>query len=286
MSARSLSRIIASAGVVAVVATLAACTPADSTPSASESAAPATPTYVTEGKLTIATGDPAFFPYVLDNKPESGEGFESAVAYAVADQLGFGKEDVVWVRTGFEEAIQPGPKTFDFNIQQYSVTPEREATVDFSPAYYSTPQAVVTIEGTPAEGVTTVAGLKDVVVGAQTGTTSFTTAESVIAPSGGVQAFNTNDDAKLALQNGTIDALVVDLPTAFYLTGVDLDGGVLVGQLPASDGISDDWGLLLDKDSSLTSSVSNAVNALREDGTLAELADQWLGSDAGAVVLG
>ena len=286
MSARSLSRIIASAGIVAVVATLAACAPADSTPSASESAAPATPTYVTDGKLTIATGDQAFFPYVLDNKPESGEGFESAVAYAVADQLGFAKEDVVWVSTGFEEAIQPGPKNFDFNIQQYSITPEREATVDFSPPYYSTPQAVVTIEGTPADGVTTIAGLKDVVVGAQTGTTSFTTAESVIQPSGGVQAFNSNDDAKLALQNGTIDALVVDLPTAFYLTGVDLKGGVLVGQLPASDGISDDWGLLLDKDSSLTATVSNAVNALREDGTLDELAEQWLGSDAGATVLG
>ena len=285
MSARTLSRILASAGIVALAAGLAACAPADSTPEATSGAAP-TATYVTEGKLTIATGDPAFFPYVLDNKPESGEGFESAVAYAVADQLGFAKEDVVWVSTGFEEAIQPGPKNFDFNIQQYSITPEREATVDFSPPYYSTPQAVVTIEGTPADGVTTIAGLKDVVVGAQTGTTSFTTAESVIQPSGGVQAFNSNDDAKLALQNGTIDALVVDLPTAFYLTGVDLKGGVLVGQLPASDGISDDWGLLLDKDSSLTATVSNAVNALREDGTLDELAEQWLGSDAGATVLG
>lgn len=286
MPTRRPARLFAAAGIVAVVAGLAACAPAGNTPTSSESAAPATPTYVTEGKLTIATGDPAFYPYVLDDKPESGEGFESAVAYAVADELGFAKEDVVWVRTGFEEAIQPGPKTFDFNIQQYSITPEREATVDFSPPYYSTPQAVVTLEGTPADGVTTIAGLKDVVIGAQTGTTSFTTAESVIQPAGGVQAFNTNDDAKLALQNGTIDALVVDLPTAFYLTGVDLKGGVLVGQLPASDGISDDWGLLLDKDSSLTADVSNAVNALREDGTLDELASQWLGSDAGAAVLG
>lgn len=286
MSARRPARLFAAAGIVAAIASLAACAPAGNTPSSSESAAPATPTYVTEGKLTIATGDPAFYPYVLDDKPESGEGFESAVAYAVADELGFAKDDVVWVRTGFEEAIQPGPKNFDFNIQQYSITPEREATVDFSPPYYSTPQAVVTLEGTPADGVTTIAGLKDVVIGAQTGTTSFTTAESVIQPAGGVQAFNTNDDAKLALQNGTIDALVVDLPTAFYLTGVDLKGGVLVGQLPASDGISDDWGLLLDKDSSLTADVSNAVNALREDGTLDELASQWLGSDAGAAVLG
>ena len=210
----------------------------------------------------------------------------SRVAYAVADQLGFAKDDVVWVRTGFEEAIQPGPKSFDFNLQQFSITPEREATVDFSAPYYSTPQAVVTIAGTAAEGVTTIAGLKDVVIGAQTGTTSFSAAESVIQPTSGVQAFNTNDDAKLALENGSIDALIVDLPTAFYLTGVELTDGVLVGQLPASAGIGDEWGLLLDKDSSLTDEVSNAVNALREDGTLDEITEQWLGTDAGAPVLG
>ena len=285
MPSHRIVRSIAAAGIIAAVATLAACAPASDSPSDTSSES-AEPTYVTEGKLTIATGEPAYYPYVIDDAPESGEGFESAVAYAVAEQLGFAEDDVVWVRTGFEEAIQPGPKSFDFNLQQFSITPEREATVDFSTPYYSTPQAIVTVAGTPAEGVTTIAGLKDVVIGAQTGTTSFTTAETVIQPTSGVQAFNTNDDAKLALENGSVDAIIVDLPTAFYLTGVELTDGVLVGQLPASAGIGDEWGLLLDKDSSLTADVTNAVNALREDGTLDEIADQWLGTDAGAPVLG
>jgi len=284
MPAHRLVRTLAVTGII--VAALSACAPVSDTPGSTDPGTTTEPTYVTEGKLTIATGEPAYFPYVIDDAPESGEGFESAVAYAVADQLGFAKDDVVWVRTGFEEAIQPGPKSFDFNLQQFSITPEREATVDFSAPYYSTPQAVVTIAGTAAEGVTTIAGLKDVVIGAQTGTTSFTAAESVIQPTSGVQAFNTNDDAKLALENGSIDALIVDLPTAFYLTGVELTDGVLVGQLPASAGIGDEWGLLLDKDSSLTDEVSNAVNALREDGTLDEITEQWLGTDAGAPVLG
>jgi len=278
-----LLRGLATVGAITLVGALAACAPADSSP---ESTSPSTElSYVTDGKLTIATGQPAYGPYVVDDTPENGEGFESAVAYAVAEELGFAKDDVVWVRTGFEEAIQPGQKTFDFNLQQFSITPEREATVDFSSPYYSTPQAIVTLEGSPAAGATSVADLADVLVGAQTGTTSFTTAETVIAPSQGVQAFNTNDDAKLALQSGTIDALVVDLPTAFYLTSAELDGGVIVGQLPATAGVSDDWGLLLDKDSSLTPSVTAAVDALREDGTLADLAEQWLGGDAGAPVL-
>jgi len=280
----SAPRIFRALAAVAVIGTLAACSgPADNP--GDESSADATPTYVTEGKLTIATGQPAYEPYVADDAPENGQGFESAIAYAVAEELGFGSDDVVWVRTGFDEAIQPGPKTFDFNLQQFSITPEREETVDFSTPYYSTPQAIVTVSGSNGEDAASIADLKDLVVGAQTGTTSFTTAESVIAPTAGVQAFNTNDDAKLALQNGSIDALIVDLPTAFYLTAAELDGGIIVGQLPATDGVSDEWGLLLDKDSTLTDSVTDAVNALRDDGSLAEIAEQWLGGEAGAPVL-
>ena len=283
MTRTHLLRSLAALGALTLVGALAACAGPTTDPESTSTSDGLT--YVTPGKLTIATGEPAFGPYVVDNEPENGEGFESAVAYAVAEELGFAADDVVWVRTGFEEAIQPGPKSFDFNLQQFSITPEREATVDFSSPYYSTPQAIVTIEGSPAAGATSIADLADVLVGAQTGTTSFTTAESVIAPSQGVQAFNTNDDAKLALQSGTIDALVVDLPTAFYLTSAELSGGVIVGQLPAAAGVSDDWGLLLDKDSSLTPSVTAAVDALREDGTLDAIAAEWLGGDAGAPVL-
>jgi len=283
MTRTHLLRSLAALGALTLVGALAACAGPTTDPESTSTSDGLT--YVTPGKLTIATGEPAFGPYVVDNEPENGEGFESAVAYAVAEELGFAAVDVVWVRTGFEEAIQPGPKSFDFNLQQFSITPEREATVDFSSPYYSTPQAIVTIEGSPAAGATSIADLADVLVGAQTGTTSFTTAESVIAPSQGVQAFNTNDDAKLALQSGTIDALVVDLPTAFYLTSAELSGGVIVGQLPAAAGVSDDWGLLLDENSSLTPSVTAAVDALREDGTLDAIAAEWLGGDAGAPVL-
>lgn len=274
-----------SAAAVALAATaallLAACTPAaeEAAPEASESL------YVTEGKLTIATGEPAYYPYVIDDAPESGEGFEAAIAYAVAEELGFAPEDVVWVRTSFEAAIQPGPKDFDFNLQQYTITEERAENVDFSSPYYATPQAVITVESSPAASATSLADLSGLLVGAATGTTSFTAIEEQIAPAAGAQAFNTNDDAVLALQNGTVDAIVVDLPTAFFLTGVVLDGGVLLGQLPADAGISDEWGLVLAKDSPLTPLVTAAVDALRESGRLDEIAEQWLGADAGAPIL-
>jgi polar amino acid transport system substrate-binding protein len=274
-----------SAAAVALAATaallLAACTPAaeEAAPEATESL------YVTEGKLTIATGEPAYYPYVIDDAPESGEGFEAAIAYAVAEELGFAPEDVVWVRTSFEAAIQPGPKDFDFNLQQYTITDERAENVDFSSPYYATPQAVITVESSPAASATSLADLSGLLIGAATGTTSFTAIEEQIAPAAGAQAFNTNDDAVLALQNGTVDAIVVDLPTAFFLTGVVLDGGVLLGQLPADAGISDEWGLVLAKDSPLTPLVTAAVDALRESGRLDEIAEQWLGADAGAPIL-
>ena len=241
--------------------------------------------YVAEGKLTIATGEPAYFPWVLDDAPESGEGFEAAVAYAVADELGFAADDVVWVRSTFEQAIAPGPKDFDVNLQQFSITDEREQNVDFSSPYYETTQVVITVDSSPAASATSIADLKDLLVGAQTGTTSFDAVEEVIAPTAGAQVFNTNDDAKLALQSGTVDAIVVDLPTAFYLTGVELDGGKIIGQLPATSGGGDAFGLVLAKGSPLTADVTAAVDALRERGTLDELATEWLGGEGGAPVL-
>ena len=240
--------------------------------------------WVTPGTITIATGEPAYYPWVIDDDPASGEGFEAAVAYAVAEQLGFAAEDVVWVRTGFEEAIAPGPKDFDFNLQQFSITPERAAAVDFSSPYYETTQVVITIDDSPAADATTIADLKGLLIGAQTGTTSLDAVEEVIAPTAGAQVFNTNDDAKLALQSGQVDAIVVDLPTAFYLTAVELDGGEIVGQLPSTSG-GDQFGLVLEKDSPLTEKVTAAVDALREDGTLDELAAEWLGGDDAAPVL-
>jgi len=274
------ARIAAAAGAVLLLAALAAC--ATTTPSSTSSADSG---YVTPGKITIATGDPAYFPYVIDNKPQSGKGFEAAVAYAIADQLGFAKKDVVWVRSTFDEGIAPGAKNYDLNIQQYSITDDRKKKVDFSSSYYSTPQAVITIKGSKAEKVNSIAGLKGLLVGAATGTTSFDSIEKVIKPTAGAQAFNSNDDAVLALKSGQVDALVVDLPTAFYLTGAELDNGVLIGQLPASDGISDQWGVVLTKGSPLTSKVSAAIDKLKADGTLDKITSTWLGADAGAPVL-
>lgn len=239
---------------------------------------------ITAGKLTIGTGLPAYYPWVLDDTPESGEGFESAVAYAVAEELGFAPEDIVWVRTTFEEAIQPGPKSFDFNLQQYSITEERKASVDFSSPYYYTAQTVITVAGSAAEGVTDLAGLKDLLIGAQTGTTSLKAIEEIIQPNGGAQVFNSNDDAKAALANGQVDAIVVDLPTAFYLTAVELDGGIILGQLEGAEA-GDSFGLVLDKDSPLTEAVTAAVDALRESGKLAAIEQEWLADYVGAPVL-
>ena len=242
--------------------------------------------YVTDGKLTIGTGEPAYYPWVIDDNPESGEGFEAAVAYAVAEQLGFDKDDVVWVRTTFDEAIAPGPKDFDFNLQQFSITDERAESVDFSSPYYETTQVVITTETSAAAGAESIADLKPLLIGAQVGTTSFDAIEQQIQPDQGAQVFNTNDDAKLALESGQVDAIVVDLPTAFYLTGVELTGGLIIGQLPQPDGKSgDEFGLVLAKDSPLTADVTAAVDALREDGTLQQIADEWLADAADAPVL-
>jgi polar amino acid transport system substrate-binding protein len=276
-----VARIAAAAGAVLVVVALAACaSTSPASPASSRSSG-----YVTGGKLTIGTGQPAYFPWVIDDTPQSGKGFEAAVAYAVADKLGFAKKDVVWVRSTFDQAIAPGEKDFDFNLQQFSITDERKATVDFSPSYYETTQTVITIKGSKAENATSISDLRGFLIGAQTGTTSFDAIEKQIKPTAGAQAFNSNDDAKLALKSGTIDALVVDLPTAFYLTGAELDGGKIIGQLPKKAGTGDQFGLVLAKGSPLTKKVTAAVDTLRTDGTLDTLATTWLASSADAPVL-
>jgi polar amino acid transport system substrate-binding protein len=238
-----------------------------------------------EGILTIATDEPAFEPWVVGDAPESGEGFEAAVAYAVAEQLGYSQDQVTWTRVPFNAAIQPGERPFDFDINQFSITEERKQAVDFSSPYYTVSQAVITTKGSKADGATSVADLKDLKIGAQVATTSLDAVTEVIAPNSDPVVFNTNDDAKLALQNGQVDAIVTDLPTAFFITAAELEDGVIVGQLDTGDESGDQFGLLLEKDSPLTDCVSQAVDALREDGTLDDLEQEWLADVADAPVL-
>lgn len=262
---------------------LAACAPADEEPGSTGTSDGSLPT-LTEGVLTIGTSDPGYEPWIVDNDPSNGEGFESAVAYAVAAELGFDADHVEWVPVTFDQIIAPGAKSFDFAINQVSISPERAENLDFSSSYYDTAQAVVTVEGSPVADASSLADLKDAKIGAMVGTTSLTVAQESIDPTTDVQVFNDNDQVKQALQSGLVDAIVVDLPTALYITAAELDGGVLVGQLPAGDD-PDQLGLVLDKGSALTQPVTEAVDALREDGTLADLEAEWLTDAAGAPVL-
>ena len=237
--------------------------------------APASLQTVTPDTLTIATSEPAFEPWMVDNDPSNGQGFESAVAYAVAEQLGYTEAQVTWVRVAFDEAIvrQEG---WDFDINQFTITPERAEVVDFSPGYYDVTQVVVTVAGSPISGATTVAALKDAQLGAQNGTTSLQAIEQVVQPTQQPSVFDDNALAVQALQNGQIDGLVLDLPTAFFVANAQLTDGQIVGQLPAAGSAVEQLGLLLRKDSPLTPCVSEAVTVLREDGTLEQLEAQWL----------
>ena len=274
---------IFAAVVIAAALTLTGCAKSDSaTSDSAASCAKADLATVTAGKLTIATGEPAYYPWIIDDKPETGNGFEGAVAYAVAKQLGFDAADVTWVRTTFDSAVTPGEKNFDFNLQQFSITDERKTAVDFSSPYYTAPQAIVSFKGSKIDGKTSLADLKGAKLGAAVGTTSLDAIESQIGAK--PQVFNDNAAGVSALKNKQIDGLVVDLPTAFYLSGVEVPNGIIVGQLP-STGSGDQFGLLLSKGSKLTSCVSGAVDAISADGTLAAITDKWLATDAGAPVL-
>ena len=273
---------IFAAVVIAAALTLSGCSSSDSATSESASCAKADLATVTEGKLTIATGEPAYYPWIIDDAPETGNGFEGAVAYAVAKQLGFDAADVVWVRTTFDSAVTPGEKNFDFNLQQFSITEERKSAVDFSSPYYTAPQAIVSFKGSKIEGKTSLADLKGAKLGAAVGTTSLDAISNQIGAT--PQVFNDNAAGVSALKNKQIDGLVVDLPTAFYLSGVEVPNGLIVGQLP-STGAGDQFGLLLSKGSKLTSCVTGAVDAITTDGTLAAITDKWLATDAGAPVL-
>ncbi|MDQ1247378.1 MAG: polar amino acid transport system substrate-binding protein [Actinomycetota bacterium] len=281
---------VAATVLVAGIA-LVGCAPESesSTSSGSAQASDCTPeslATLTNGKITVATGEPAYEPWVVNDDPANGEGFEAAVAYAVAENLGYTKDDVVWTRSTFDGAIAPGPKDFDWNLQQYSITADREQAVDFSSPYYQVSQAVISTAGSPIASATTVADLKSAKLGAAVGSTSLNDAQEVIAPTTPVSVFNDNAAAVTALKNGQIDGIVIDLPSAFYLTAAEIDNGVIVGQLPGTaSGQADEFGILLAKDSPLTSCTSQAVDALAADGTLTALQEQWLGSAAGAPTL-
>jgi len=239
---------------------------------------------IKEGVLTIGTDDPAYGPWFDNNEPSNGKGYEAAVAYAVADKLGYSQDKVEWVKVPFNKVIQPGCKNFDFDINQVSITDERKKAVYFSSGYYDVSQTVITVKGSKIAGAKSVADLVGAKLGAQVGTTSYGTITDVIKPTQAAAVFDTNDVAKQALSNGQIDGLVVDLPTAFYITAVDLKDGLIVGQFPAKAG-GEQFGLVLSKGSKLTKDVSAAVDALRADGTLAKIADTWLASTVGAPVL-
>jgi polar amino acid transport system substrate-binding protein len=249
---------------------------------------------VTEGQLTIGTDNPAYPPWFEGgapsgsrwelNDPATGEGFESAVAYAVAEELGFGKDDVEWVVVPFNQSFRPGPKNFDFDINQISFTPKRAEAVDFSDSYYEVNQAVVTVEGSKIEGATSIADLKDAKLGAQIGTTSYQYIVDNIKPSQDPSVYDTNNDAISALNAKQIDGIVVDLPTAFFVVAAELDAGVIVGQFPAV-GEQERFGVVLEKDSPLTQCVNNALADLREDGTLDEIQQEWLSDKVDAPVL-
>ena len=240
---------------------------------------------LTPGTLTIATDEPAFEPWFVDDDPANGQGFEGQIATAVANELGFGPDEIEWVRVPFNAAIQPGPKTFDFDINEFSITDERSEAVDFSAPYYDVTQAVIAMVDTPAADATSLADLSDVKIGAQVGTTSLAAIEEVIQPSVEPSVYNTNDDAKAALVAGQIDALVLDLPTAFFVTAAEIEGSTLVGQLPPTEGEVEQFGLVLDKDSPLTECVSAAVEALSAEGVLEDAEQTWLTQNAGAQVL-
>jgi polar amino acid transport system substrate-binding protein len=235
----------------------------------------------TKGTLTVGTDSPAYPPWFVDNKPANGKGYESAVAYAVADKLGYPTGKVKWTVVSFNNAIAPGAKPYDIDVNEFSISAERRKAVDFSPPYYDVHQAVVALKTSPLAKATSVAALKGAKLGAQVGTTSYDAITQVVKPSQQPQVFNNNDDAKKALQNGQIQGLVLDLPTAFEVTS-EVDGSQIVGQLPQPSGTPEQFGIVLDKGSSLTSCVSKAVNALKGDGTLDKLQQQWLSAGAGA----
>lgn len=229
----------------------------------------------TEGQLTVATGDPVFPPWMENDDPASNEGFESELVYLLAEQLGFAEDEVVWTSTGFDEAIAPGEKDFDFNIQQYGITEDRDEVVDFSDGYYTVEQAIVAPADSDVAGAESLADLTDAKLGAAVGTTSLDYIEEVIQPSEEAAVFDDTAAASSALAAGQVDGLVYDLPTAFYITAVEIPDASIVGILPVV-GEAEELGMLFEDGSPLVPCVNEALAAVEESGDLAALQEEWL----------
>ncbi len=267
---------------------LAACSPTDKADSPVVSVAPSANacaksglSLINPGTFTVATDNPAYEPWFSDNKPSNGKGYESAVAYAVAKQLGFADTEVKWVTASFNSVVTPGRKNFDADINQVSISEDRKKAVDFSSGYYDVAQSVVTYANSPIAKASSLAELKNAKLGAQVGTTSYKTILDTIKPSKKPAVYDTNDLAVQALKNKQIDGIVVDLPTGFYMSAAQLDNGKIVGQISAGSS-PEQFGFVLSKGSKLTACLSQAVDALRNDGTLGRLQDQWLATAGGA----
>ena len=261
-------------GVLVLVATTAcAATPAATVPPPLNCGKDDLPTLY-KGIFTFGTDQPAYPPWYIGDNPANGDGFESAVAYAVAEKLGYAADEVRWVRVPFNTAMTAGPKAFDANLSEFSITAQRRELVDFSAPYYNVSQAVVTTLSSEAAEATSLADLRSVTLGAQVGTTSSTAAREVAADRP-IALYNTNVDAKLALSSGKIDALVLDLPTAVSVQG-ELESAVIIGRLPPGSGTVEQFGIMADKNSQLTPCLSKAVDELRDEGTLAALEAHWL----------
>lgn len=240
-----------------------------------------------DGTLTIATGNPAYSPWVVDNKPESGEGFEAAVAYELAKRMGFEKAKVVWTTASFDESIQPGEKNFDFNLQQFSITEEREKVVDFSAPYYSAAMAVLVRKPTQEKGAKPeLASLKGLLWGADASTTALPMIKELIKPEKDAMLYNDNNDVVAAMKANQIDAALFDLPTALYLSAAVLDDGVVLGQFPAERSEQpDQFGLLMSEGNPLKACIDEALAAMTEDGKLAEIEAEWLQKTTGVPVI-
>ena len=246
---------------------------------------------VTAGVLTVATGDPAFPPWVGTadgdgfDDPTSKLGFEAGVVNAIAAELGFADDAVAWVRTGFNEAIAPGPKDWDFNLQQYSITADREEIVDFSDPYYVTRQALVLYPDYPYAGATSTDDLKDAILGAAIGTTSLDFVENVIEPDTLPNVYDENVDLEAAMNAGQIDGLVVDLPAAYYITAVQVEGSIIAGQFEAAAAAPDEYGLLFADGNSLVACVNGALEEMKDNGKLQELEDTYLTQGGGIPII-
>ncbi len=242
---------------------------------------------VSDGMLTIATGNPAFYPWVLDDAPESKQGFEAAVAYAVAAEMGFADDKVTWVRTSFDQSIQPGAKDFDFNLQQFSITEDREKIVDFSDPYYSSAMAVLTTQAVIDEGASAdLDSLKGLIWGADANTTAVPMLTDLIGPDKEPLLYGDNVDVTAAMQAGQIDAALFDLPTALYLSAVVLEGGAILGQFPPDRSENpDQFGLLMEEGNPLKDCVNAALAALTDSGKLAAIEAEWLQQTTGVPVI-